>query len=98
MNVIVIEKRENFAVEETFSVKVGTTTISTTGKIYHEYTSILGVYASTDAAIKALENEKMKILDCCGAKALDDENIGDMHTFYTFATISLEVEGNDNEN
>jgi len=95
VKVIVVDKIENVAFEETFGAKVGTTTITMTDMLYHTFTTILGVYASADAARKALENEKMELMKKYGEKALDDENIEDNHTFYTFATRVLELEGVD---
>lgn len=97
MKVIVVEKIENVAFEETFSVTVGNATISLTDKVYHRLTTILGVYISVDAARKALENEKMELMTFYGENALDDENIDDMHTYYTFSTRMLELEGTNND-
>ena len=98
MKVIVIEKTENYAYSVTFSARVGTATIAMTDKVYHNFTTILGVYVSADAARKAIENEKMELVKKYGEKAHDDENIVDKHTFYTFASRVLELEGNDNDN
>lgn len=95
MKVIVVMKVENVAFAETFSERVGITTIVMTDKVYHRYTTILGVYVSADEARKAIENEKMELIKKYGKEALDDENIADKHTFYTFASRVLEVEGND---
>ena len=97
MKVIVIDKIENVAFEETFGAKVGTATITMTDMLYHTFTTILGVYVSADAARKAIENEKMELMKKYGEKALDDENIADMHTYYTFASRVLELEGTDND-
>lgn len=95
MKVIVVEKIEHCAYRETFSEEVGTTTITMTDMLYHTFTTILGVYVSVDAARKALENEKMELMNKYGEKALDDENIEDNHTFYTFASRVLKLEGVD---
>ena len=97
MKVIVIEKIEHTAYSETFSARVGTATIAMTDKLYHTLTTILGVYVSADASTKAIENEKMELIKKYGEKALDDENIADKHTFYTFAARVLELEGNKEE-
>lgn len=99
MKVIVIEKTEYAAYSETFSARVGTTTIAMTDKLYHPFTTIIGVYVSADEARKAIENEKMELIKEYGEKALDDENIEDKHTFYTFASRVLELKegGADNE-
>lgn len=97
MKVIVVDKTEYAAYSETFSARVGTATIAMTEKIYHPFTTIIGVFVSTDSARKAIENEKMELLKEYGEKALDDENIEDKHTFYTFGSRVLELEGNDEE-
>lgn len=93
MKVIVVEENEHCAYYDTFSAKVGTTTITMSDKLYRTYTTILGVYVSADTARKVIENEKMELVEKYGEKALDDENIGDMHTYYTFASRVLELEG-----
>ena len=97
MKVIVVEKTEYTAYSETFRATVGTTTIEMTDKLYHPYTTILGVYVSADAARKAIESEKMELIKEYGEKALDDENIEDKHTFYNFASRVLELEDNKEE-
>ena len=97
MRVIVVEKIEHCAYHETFSAEVRTTTITMTDMLYHTFTTILGVYASVDLAREALENEKMKLIEQYGEKALDDENIEDNHTFYTFESRVLKLEGLDDE-
>lgn len=95
MKVIVVEKIENYANDITFDAQVGTATIAITDKLYQRYITILGVYASADAAREAIENEKMELIEHYGEKALDDENTDDMHTFYGFATDVLELRGTD---
>lgn len=97
MKVVVVEKTEYAAYSETFSAVVGTTTIAMTDKLYHPYTTIIGVYVSADEARKAIENEKMELIKEYGEKALDDENIEDKHTFYTFASRVLELDDNKEE-
>lgn len=95
MKVVVVDKIEHVAFSETFSAQIGTVTISMTDKLYHRFTTILGVYASVDMAREALENEKMELIEQYGEKVFDDENIEDMHTYYTFASRVLELEGVD---
>lgn len=95
MKVIVVDKIKNWAYDTTFKAKLGTATIAITNKLYHTFTTILGVYVSVDAARKAIENEKMELIEMYGEKALDDENIGDMHTYYTFVSSVLELDDNE---
>lgn len=97
MKVIVVEKTEYTAYSETFSATVGSTTIQMSDKLYHPFTTIIGVYISADSARKAIESEKMELIKEYGEKALDDENIEDKHTFYTFASRVLEMEDNKEE-
>lgn len=91
MRVVIVEKNENIALEEDFEFSSGTSTITITGKVYHRFTSIIGVFSSADMAKEALENEKKKILAEYGEKALDDEDIEDNHTFYTFGVYVFDV-------
>ncbi len=93
MKVIVVEKIENYACEETFVAKVGTTTITMSDMLYRTFTGILGVYVSADVARKAIENEKMELMKAYGEKVFDDENLEDNHTYFTFASRVLDVKG-----
>lgn len=91
MRVVIVEKNENIALEEYFEFSSGTSTITITGKVYHRLTSIIGVFSSADMAKEAIDTEKMRILKEYGEKALDDENIEDNHTFYTFGVYVFDV-------
>lgn len=95
MKVFVVLKTEHYAFDETISTKIGTTVITMTDLMYRQFTTILGVYASTDAARKALKNKKMELIQKYGEKVLDDEDIEDMHTFYTFTSVMLELNDDD---
>lgn len=90
MKVFVAWVIENVAIKETFKI---TSNLSVTDKVYHRLTTILGVYASGDAVRKALDKEKENVAKMYGAKALDDENTEDKHTFYTFGCGFYKVEG-----
>lgn len=89
MKVFVAWIIKNVALKETFEI---TSYFSVTEKIYHRMTTILGVYASADAVRKALDKEKENIVKMYGVKALDDENIKDKHTFYTFGCGTYKIE------
>lgn len=88
MKVFVAWVIENVALKETFKI---TSHLSVTDKVYQRITTILGVYASANAVRKALDKEKENIVKMYGVKALDDENIKDKHTFYTFACGTYEI-------
>lgn len=88
MKVFVAWVIKNVALKETFEI---TRHLSVTDKVYQRITTILGVYASANAVRKALDKEKENIVKMYGVKALDDENIKDKHTFYTFACGTYEI-------
>lgn len=95
MKVVVVEKIEHHACYETFTAQVGTVALSMSDRLYHCFTTILGVYASADMAKEALENERKELLEQYGEKVLDDENIDpdDKHTYFTFSVKFLELKG-----
>lgn len=88
MKVFVAWVIENVAIKETFNI---TSLLSFSDKVYTRLTTILGVYSSADAVRKALDKEKENIVKMYGAKALDDENTEDKHTFYTFGCGLYEI-------
>ena len=90
MKVFVAWVIENVAIKETFKI---TSNLSVTDKVYQRLATIIGVYASGDAVRKALDKEREDIVKMYGAKALDDENTEDKHTFYTFGCGFYKVEG-----
>lgn len=81
---------ENVAIEQTFNI---TNHLAIRDKVYKEIKTILGVYSSGEAVSKALDEERKNIVKMHGAKALDDENTEDKHTFYTFGCGYYEIKG-----
>ena len=89
MKVFVAWVIENVALKETFEI---TSHLSVTDNVYRKLTTILGVYASANAVRKALDKKRENIEKMYGAKALDDENIEDKHTFYTLGCGTYKIE------
>lgn len=81
---------QNVAIEQTFNI---TNHLAVRDKVYTRIKTILGVYSSGEAVRKALDEERETIVKMYGAKALDDENTEDKHTFYTFGCGFYEIKG-----
>lgn len=91
MKVIAITETHYFPVNITIPLEVGTAKIEVTDKIYSSYTTVIEVCETVEAAQAAIEKQRALIIKLYGEKALDDENIKDKHSFFTYGTKTLDT-------
>ena len=92
MNVIVITQTEHFAQETTITKMIDSFCLSVTELMYQQYTLVIGACLTADEARKIIEKSKKDKLVAYGPSALDDENIEDMHDYFTWGTATFDIE------
>ena len=91
MKVIAITETHYFPVNITIPLEVGTAKIEVTDKIYSSYTTVIEVCETVEAAEATIKKRRAHIVEHFGEKALDDENIKDKHSFFTYGTKTLDT-------
>lgn len=94
--VIVVTRREHYPSEVVLTKNLGSFTITVSDVIYYHYDTVIGVFSTADGARKAIEEEKKRILQLHGERALNDEEEG-VYLHYTFSTGTYDVEEGDIE-
>lgn len=89
--VIVVTRREYYPSEVILTKNLGSFTITVSDDVYEHYDTIIGVFSTADGARKAIEDEKKRILQLYGEKALSDDEEG-TYIHYMFSTGTYDVE------